>query len=374
MNWTFAPPQLSLAPRPVRDELISSWLLRVAATNDVSLQELLQGFAEQYPQVLAPFDLLDCSVPTSASEALARFGRIPLRTLRQLDLQYRADGLNPASLLRFRSSPGRRARRHAQRVGYAYCSRCLAEQAVPHIRWDWCFPCVVRCPIHRIVLLDGCPSCGEPDPLTFSPSVSRHLCWSCGGCLTFDGPQTAANSMDHCIDAAQNAYLAALVKVDPDARLFGRVADQSFRKFVDDILTVLTRSLNKSPRSHDTSMTGGIPRGDLVKIVAELVWNSEPSRRTCQQQSRCAFSLRVWGILLKVIPVCEEEFIERVSLHWPVPLRRQFVTALSYWQRKRWPGSPFQGHTLSTRFKRIALSAVSDLSATNRTRKRKFHI
>jgi hypothetical protein len=116
--------------------------------------------------------------------------------------------------------------------------------------------------------------------LTFSrpPRLAMHLCWSCGGCLTFHGPQTAVNRKDRGIDLAQKAYLAALDRVDADARLLGRTIDQAFRKFADDVLTVLTRSLNPSPRSHRASMVGRVAREDLVQIIAELVLNSTPSR------------------------------------------------------------------------------------------------
>jgi hypothetical protein len=44
---THAPAQLPLAPRPVSTELLSSWLLRVAAANLTTLRELLAGFEAQ---------------------------------------------------------------------------------------------------------------------------------------------------------------------------------------------------------------------------------------------------------------------------------------------------------------------------------------
>ena len=44
MNVVVAPPELPFAPRPYSAELLSSWLMRIAAANLVSLRELLDGF------------------------------------------------------------------------------------------------------------------------------------------------------------------------------------------------------------------------------------------------------------------------------------------------------------------------------------------
>jgi hypothetical protein len=47
MTGTHAPAQLPLAPKPLNAELLSSWLLRVAAQNHVSLYELIDGFTSK---------------------------------------------------------------------------------------------------------------------------------------------------------------------------------------------------------------------------------------------------------------------------------------------------------------------------------------
>jgi len=60
-----APAKLPFAPRPYSAELLSSWLLRVAAANLVSLRELLDGFESRYGQVLNNFPI-DYSIPDAA--------------------------------------------------------------------------------------------------------------------------------------------------------------------------------------------------------------------------------------------------------------------------------------------------------------------
>ena len=47
-----APAQLPIAPRPISTELLSSWLLRVAAANQLPFSEFLDAFESQYGSVL----------------------------------------------------------------------------------------------------------------------------------------------------------------------------------------------------------------------------------------------------------------------------------------------------------------------------------
>ena len=76
-----APAKLPFAPRPYSAELLSSWLLRVAAANLVSLRELLDGFESHYGQVLNNVPI-DYSIPDAAVAALAKFCRIPPAKIR----------------------------------------------------------------------------------------------------------------------------------------------------------------------------------------------------------------------------------------------------------------------------------------------------
>ena len=75
MNVVVAPAELPFAPRPRSAELVSSWLMRVAAANLVSLRELLDGFEEQYGQVLTNVPI-DYAIPDAAVAALSRFCRV----------------------------------------------------------------------------------------------------------------------------------------------------------------------------------------------------------------------------------------------------------------------------------------------------------
>ena len=101
MNMTFAPAQLPLAPRPLPDELLSSWLMRTAAANAVSFEELLDVLEMRDPKSLVPGQMLDYSIPEITLRALSLLTRVPYSTLSKLDLSVRVPQIHLALLLRF---------------------------------------------------------------------------------------------------------------------------------------------------------------------------------------------------------------------------------------------------------------------------------
>ena len=230
MIEAIAPAQLPLAPRPLPTELVSSWLLRVAGANFVSLDELLHGFHSSYPTVPHPVSL-DLGLPPSFLQAIARFCRVPIATIQALDLERRLPHLQKALLLRFPFCPRRYSRRQAWRLGYALCPLSIAQRPVVHIRWDWCFACIVRCAIHRTSSLHfGCPGCGEADPLSLGSALitaSEVACQSCGHDLEAESccgdPESAQG-----IRKVGEAYRAALLRASPHPALLGKVTDRAF--------------------------------------------------------------------------------------------------------------------------------------------------
>ena len=372
MSAACAPPRLKLAPRPLSAELLSSWLLRVAAANYVTLVELLAGFESRYPDCLPHGHLLDCSLPQAYLEALSFFCRVPLASLQALDIRRRAPHLNDALLLRFRDAlwcP----RGSRWRVRYAFCPLCLAKQQITHIPWDWCLACVTICQAHRTPLLDGCATCGAPDPLTFAPPDQPpcRACWSCGSDLTQHHGVPHFALEQQSIQTVEDAYRAALLGIAPHPNLLGKATGKSFRRFIDDLMQILTRTLNAASLwpNASSAQTPLLPRPDLLRIITELVLNAAPSSNVQQRRRRYSRSLVLWTTLLKVIAVADATGIEQASQHWPVALRRRYVSALYQRKRKRWPYGPCEGQSLSLRFKCHELSAVFDLTATKRPRR-----
>ena len=88
MKTASAPSQLPFVPRPFINELFSSWMLRIADANCVSLQELKLGFQCRHPDVPCP-NSLDWGFSPAFLKAMARFCRTPISTLHSLDLRTR---------------------------------------------------------------------------------------------------------------------------------------------------------------------------------------------------------------------------------------------------------------------------------------------
>src|ERR1700736_266433 len=68
---SFVPEVLPIAPRPIAGELISSWLLRVALANGLTLAQLVQGIEARFPEVLLRRAFVDDQLLPSARYALA---------------------------------------------------------------------------------------------------------------------------------------------------------------------------------------------------------------------------------------------------------------------------------------------------------------
>ena len=372
----FAPRQLPFAPRPVLSELISSWLLRVAAANHVSLAELLHGFESQYPGLLLAGALIDFSLPTAVLNALGQFCRVPVKTLQALALRQRAPLLNPALLLRFSKASLLCPRRAYQRVRYAFCPICIFTQPVLHIRWDWSLACLIRCSIHRVRLRDGCELCGEPDPLLFSaPDLPPNFaCRSCGGKLT--QKEDCATESDSLIEAVENAYRNALLGVAPNPALIGKTTDTEFRCFVDDMLQLLSRNLSPSSAAKPDCRCSPIyvPRKDILAIIAELIRHAAPSSDAALRRSLHSRSAQLWSTLLNLVPDREGETLERMSQHWPLSLRRRFAAGLRDRTQKRWPYTPYGRSQLSKQFKYKVVASVSGLSTQKRVEQPRFHV
>jgi hypothetical protein len=373
MNLAFAPAQLPVAPRPHPDEVLSSWLLRTAAANAISLGELLDGLHLRYPDARLFGRMLDHSVPEVTLRALSHFTRVPLLRLHKLDLSVRVTQLNSDLLLRFQDHE--LSRGHSLRVRYSFCPQCLTQQRHLHIRWDWCFAALIRCAVHRSALLDGCPHCGDVDSLDFSPLGARSLrCRSCSGDLTRASEPHACLRDDDIIFLIETAYRSALHEVAPNNRSVEHATDRAFRRFVEDMLQILVDILSSPSEAPGSLHALAVPRRSLLAIITELIRNAVPVSDLTRRNTRCRRNLMLWSALFQVMSERQGKQLECRTPHWPESLRRRFATALEHRRRKRWPYNPYSSPRLSLRFKCSTLAAVFDWSAELRPRNLKSRI
>jgi hypothetical protein len=278
MDLATAPMQLPFAPKPIATELVSSWLLRVAAANFVSLCELLRGFESRYDRI-PPYWPIDYCLSDAAVTSLSKFCRVPSQEIRRLDLCCRAPHLHPGLLLHFQNGSSIDSRCPSQRFRYSFCPLCIQTQPMIFVRWDWSLAYLIRCGIHGTALRDGCHNCGDPDPLVFSaPHLApNYCCRSCGSDITA-GSESIPVKKEFLL--VEDAYRNALVGVGPNPVLLGKTTDRAFRQFVEDLL-LLSRRLNPIWRKGPAQFC----RQDCVQIVIVLILNAAPcSDRTVRRK------------------------------------------------------------------------------------------
>src|SRR4051794_36833941 len=238
---------------------------------------------------------VDYGIPEDAITTLSQFCRVAPERIRRLDLRQQVPGLTPALLLGFRHVEAHCTRYRSRRLGYAFCPSCIAIQPVIHVPWEWSLACLSRCPIHRSPLLESCPTCSESDPLMFAGpgSSADALCRSCGGYLGSSTVAPAGILGENEIQAGEDAYRAALVGVPP--ALLPKATAGAFRLFLEDLLPLLTRSVNRCSR--DKTTADSLLRQDILAMIAALVLNAAPNRNGMRYW-RGTRGPRLWATLL----------------------------------------------------------------------------
>jgi len=155
-------------PAPFADELLTSWMTRLAHGHGLRPAGLLQIMQPACPD----FAALDWTTHRELLALLAMRTGVSERVVETL-------------VLDFGSDPSLRDLLHHNWQGPAlpYCAGCLAE-GVPYYRRSWRLACFRVCPRHRTALCDGCPYCGGTIRLDdLPPARGLALCQNCGGGL-----------------------------------------------------------------------------------------------------------------------------------------------------------------------------------------------
>lgn len=185
-------------PKPLDDELLSSWLVRTARANGLKLQTFCDTVFGKEHQLWNRD--IDRSAPEWLQAAMSEHTGTSQERVRQTTLDiYRGriyHRRNTTGQLRWILSAGiyHRTRRY---FGMQYCPQCLSEDEEPYFRTRWRVAALILCPIHRICLHDRCSACAAPvifhrrelgRPST-TDGRSLSLCYACH----FDLRLTARN-------------------------------------------------------------------------------------------------------------------------------------------------------------------------------------
>ncbi len=174
-------------PKPRDDELLSSWIVRLAAANGMK--------AHTFTSLALPGHAIwnrdiDRSVKPEMLDRLARHTgtradvvqRTTLGSFEGVVFERHNPGGSSAWIL-----PAGVYHRSRRCHGVLYCAGCLAE-ATPYYRRSWRLGFSTVCPSHRRPLLDSCPSCESPimfhrgdigDRGVFDAAAAMTTCSSC---------------------------------------------------------------------------------------------------------------------------------------------------------------------------------------------------
>ncbi|MFV0889650.1 TniQ family protein [Metapseudomonas otitidis] len=160
-------PLLAYRSRPKEDELLLSWITRLARGNAVKLQSFATEILGFSPQ------LLTHDLDRTRDEELLR------RLVKRVGCTYEqaaATGLwSYENSLWFSPPPpigpvdwlmplGRSShdRRRISSYSTQMCTACLASDPIPYFRRYWRLALAVVCPVHSVYLRDCCPWCNGP--------------------------------------------------------------------------------------------------------------------------------------------------------------------------------------------------------------------
>jgi hypothetical protein len=157
-----------VTPQP--DELLSSWLHRLAFANGLAPRPFARVLGLNAGMWSASLDL---KLPVDVENVLRAHTGISPVWLSAMMLT--RSSLKPLLL------PLRNSGRRDSSTWLQFCSRCLAEDAQPYFRRRWRLATQVSCATHRCGLRDRCPSCHSRiavfDQIELVP---QHYCVCCG--------------------------------------------------------------------------------------------------------------------------------------------------------------------------------------------------
>lgn len=173
-----------LHPRPEEDELLSSWLVRVALAHDTMPWSFYNMHFPEYKNILFSRDV-DVWAPKDLINKLVWKSGYSYEQIYNLTLKSYIGTLlpifNPSGWNKYFSYIKARARSN-KLYGQKYCVKCLQEDKNPYFRKKWRLKTVTRCKKHKIEFRDRCPSCEMPISLyKFNrDGFGFCRCWHCG--------------------------------------------------------------------------------------------------------------------------------------------------------------------------------------------------
>lgn len=176
-------------PHPLPDELLSSWMLRLARGNNLKLQTFSRLVFGRSANIWTRD--IDVSASDHILKALCECTGATQQEAYDSTLRAYA-GTFVEKVCSNRQSrwilPWGIYHRKRRRCGLQFCPLCLQTDSDPYFRRSWRLAFFTECPIHHVILWDCCPNCHEPVTIHRGEMGRRRLiqaesireCSSCG--------------------------------------------------------------------------------------------------------------------------------------------------------------------------------------------------
>lgn len=213
-------------PKPLPDELLSSWIVRIAEANGVKLETMTHLLFGSY---LLPWNRdIDRLAPKWLLKGICAHTGTPywdayrttLAGYRTRLYPHRQDSGQLRWILPVKINS-------TKRYGYGmqYCPECLTTDKKPYFRRKWRVAFHTFCPEHRIMLHDCCPACGAAVTFyrrDFGRGIDEAgvicLCYQC----QFDLRTAPHEPVTIYDDSAFQLYVEMLQALDGPARDAGQ--------------------------------------------------------------------------------------------------------------------------------------------------------
>lgn len=235
-------------PKPLPDELLSSWIVRIAEANGIKLETMTHLLFGSYLlpwnrdiDRLAPKWLLKGICAHTGTSFWDAY-RATLAGYRTRLYPHRQDSGQLRWILPVKINS-------TKRYGYGmqYCPECLTTDKKPYFRRKWRVAFHTFCPEHRIMLHDCCPACGAAVAFyrrDFGRGIDEAgaicLCYQC----QFDLRTAPHEPVTIYDDSAFQLYVDMLQALDGPARDAGRF-DLKFHAVVHQLCKVMLSVQNR---------------------------------------------------------------------------------------------------------------------------------
>lgn len=257
-------------PHPLPDELLSSWMIRLARANGFKVHNFCALFFGRDRQIWTRD--IDHHAPAWLTDRLAELSgttpeRIHATTLRAYESilfeRFVASGANQWVL------PLGVFHRSRRGFGQQFCGRCLAEDPEPYLRRAWRLAVVVICVRHQVMLEDRCQACGKSlaphraDMVSRAGFPERTDLSRCAYCrVKLDGATTPATAegvkMQRAIDAVlqTGCYL-----LEPNRPVYSHLYFDGIRML-----------MNIVPREHPAGVRYPFELADVSERARRLIF------------------------------------------------------------------------------------------------------